>query len=164
MKELLKVVGVIAVLLLGAQCASAADDQVRLAELDAFWSEASRTVKEGDFPGYSATFHQAATLVSGSSKTSYPIAKALARWKPGFMDTKAGKIKASVEFRFSQRIGDETTAHETGIFLYSTVDAEGKPTKAYIHFEALLVKRGGWKMMMEYQKSKATAEEWEKLK
>jgi hypothetical protein len=28
----------------------------------------------------------------------------------------------------------------------------------------LLVKRNGWKTMMEYQKSKATREEWEALK
>ena len=41
------------------------------------------------------------------------------------MDTKAGKIRASVEFRFSQRIGGETTAHETGIFLYTATDADG---------------------------------------
>lgn len=164
MKESLKIVGAVALLLLGAQGACAADDKARLAELDAFWSETSRTVREGDFQGYSATFHEAATLVSGTSRTSYPIAKALARWKQGFMDAKSGRIKASVEFRFSQRIGDGSTAHETGIFLYSTVDADGKPTRAHIHFEALLVKRGGWKMMMEYQKSKATAEEWEKLK
>lgn len=164
MKTFLKFRGFLAITLLVAPSALAADDKARLAELDAYWVEASRTVKEGDFAGYSATFHEAATLVSGSSKTSYPIAKALARWKQGFADTKAGKIKASVEFRFSQRIGDATTAHETGIFIYSTVDADGKATKAYIHFEALLVKRESWKMMMEYQKSKATAEEWEKLK
>jgi hypothetical protein len=164
MKTFFKFCGFLAITLLVAQSAFASDDKARLAELDAYWAEASRTVKEGDFAGYSATFHEAATLVSGSSKTSYPIAKALARWKQGFADTKAGKIKASVEFRFSQRIGDATTAQETGIFLYSSVDAEGKPTKAYIHFEALLVKPESWKMMMEYQKSKATAEEWEKLK
>lgn len=165
MKNALTVVGFFAALLLSGESALAADDQARLAELDAFWKETSRTVKQGDFTGYAATFHEAATLVSGSSKTSQPIARALARWKQGFVDTKAGRIKASVAFRFSQRIGDKTTAHETGIFLYSATDADGKPTKAYIHFEALLVKQEGhWKMMMEYQKSKATTEEWEKLK
>lgn len=53
---------------------------------------------------------------------------------------------------------------KNGVFLYSSTDADGEPTKTYIHFEALLVKRkGSWKMMMEYQKSKAMAEEWEKL-
>ncbi len=150
--------------LLGAQGAFAADEKDRLVELDAYWAEVSRAVREGDFEGYKATCHARGVLVSGTSKTSSPLSKALARWKPGFLDTKAGKIKASVEFRFSQRLGDDTTAHETGIFLYSTVDADGKPGKEYIHFEGLLVKEGGWKILMEYQNSKATRKEWDALK
>ena len=88
--------------------------------------------------------------------------KALERWRQEFLDTKAGKFKANVEFRFSQRLGDETTAHETGIFLYSTRDDPAP--QEYIHFEVLLVKRDNWKTLMEYQKSKATRAEWEALK
>jgi hypothetical protein len=73
-------------------------------------------------------------------------------------------MKASVEFRFSKRISDPSTAHETGIFLYSSGDSGEKPKKEYIHFQALLVKtKGGWKIMMEYQKSKASQVEWNKL-
>jgi hypothetical protein len=70
-------------------------------------------------------------------------------------------MDASVEFRFTRRLSDETTAHETGIFHYATVDAEGNRSGQFVHFEALLVKKDGWKMMMEYQKSVATPEEWE---
>ena len=151
-------------LLLAVPCALTADDKSRLAELEAYWAEVSKAVREGDYEGYRATCHASGVLVSGSSKTSYPLPQALARWKEGFEDTQAGKIKASVQFRFSQRFSDETTAHETGIFLYSTTDADGKSTKAYIHFEALLIKEGRWRIMMEYQKSKATAEAWDKLK
>ena len=33
-----------------------------------------------------------------------------------------------------------------------------------LHLEALLLKRGNWKIMMEYQKSKGTEDEWNKLK
>ncbi|MGB0578073.1 MAG: hypothetical protein ACPGVU_00095 [Limisphaerales bacterium] len=137
----------------------------RIAELDAYWAEVSRSVKAGDFAGYRATCHPQGILVSGNSKTSYPLSKALARWKQGFDDTKAGKMKASVEFRFSQRWGDETTAHETGIFLYSSTNAEGKKSQDYIHLEALLTKTdSGWKILMEFQKSKATAVEFAQLK
>jgi len=39
----------------------------------------------------------------------------------------------------------------------------GTVTKNYIHLEALLLKRGRWKIMMEYQKSKGTEEEWNEL-
>jgi hypothetical protein len=70
-----------------------------------------------------------------------------------------------VSFRFSKRLGDETTAHESGIFLYSWSNAEGKVTNEYIHFEALLRKQPtGWKILMEYQKSKASVDEWDALR
>lgn len=130
-------------------------------ELDAFWAELSRTVAEGDFEGYAATYHPDAILVSGLAGTSYPIAQALDGWKQGFVDTKAGRMEAGVEFRFTQRLSDATTAHETGIFRYSVVGADGQRTEQLIHFEGLLVKKDGWKMVMEYQKSAATPEEWE---
>lgn len=144
---------------------SRADEETRLAELDAYWAEVSRSVKAGDFAGYRATCHPEGILVSGMSRKSYPLTQALTRWKQGFTDTKAGKMKASVEFRFSQRFGDPTTAHETGIFLYKSTNAEGKESADYIHFEGLLTKtENGWKILMEYQKSKATKNAWDKLR
>jgi hypothetical protein len=150
--------------LLAVPPVAATDDTAPLKELNGFWTEVSRTVREGDFEGYKATCHSEGVLVSGVKRTSQPLSKALARWEQDFVDAKSGKTKANVEFRFSQRISDETTAHETGIFLYSSVDASGVVKNEYIHFEVLLVKRNGWKTMMEYQKSKATREEWEALK
>ncbi len=140
------------------------EDCARVAELDDYWAEVSRCVKEGDFEGYKATFHQDGIFVSGSRNEAYPISQALERWQQDFTDTKSGTITASVEFRFSKRLGDETTAHETGMFFYSRVNADGTRRTYYIHFEALLIKRGTWKAMMEYQKSQATEEEWDKLK
>ena len=144
-------------------------DQLRIAEIDkSYWAEISRSVKEGDFEGYKATCHENAVLVttSGKNKLSYPMTAALARWKQGFLDTKQGKQMDNVRFRFSQRIGDETTAHETGIFYFTSHDAKGKLiSEGYTHLEALLVKRGDkWLCLMEYQKSKATREEWDALK
>ena len=129
-------------------------------ELDAFWAEVARTVSEGDFDGYSATYHPDAVLVSQASNTSYPIASALKGWHQGFVDTAEGHVKANVEFRFTSRINDDTTAHETGIFHYSAIPEDGDATDQYVHFEALLVKKDGWKMMMEYQQTPATQEEW----
>ena len=140
-------------------------DQARLAELDAYWAVVSRAVNEGDFEAYTATCHPEGVLVSGSKRMSQPLAKALARWKQEFLDTRAGKIKASVEFRFSKRLGDATTAHESGIFRY-TSQAPGAPPKTeHIHLEALLVKKtDGWKILMENQKGPASEAEWEALK
>ena len=143
---------------------SGTGSEERIKELDAYWAEVSRSVREGDFQGYKATCHEEGVLVSGTNNLSYPLSDALARWEKDFTATKEGKIKASVEFRFSQRIGDTTTAHETGIFLYSSGDPGENSKDEYIHFQALLVKRkGSWKIMMEYQKSKASQAEWNEL-
>lgn len=131
-------------------------------ELDAYWAEVSRTVAEGDFEGYAALYHRDAVLVSLASNTSYPIASALAGWKQGFDDTRDGSAKAGVSFRFTQRLHDETTAHETGIFRYSLEPTGEDPIDVMVHFEGLLVKKDGeWRMLMEYQKQPATAAEWE---
>ena len=141
-----------------------AGDEARLAELNAYWSEVSRSVNEGDFEGYRATCHPDGILISGSKSTCYPLAEALKRWKVEFDDTKAGKIKASVEFRLSKRWGDATTAHETGMFCYSATDADGQAKTAYIFLEALLIKKDGkWLILMENQKSEGTIEDWNKL-
>lgn len=143
------------------------NDSLRIAELNQYWAEISRTVAEGDFEGYAAAYHEDAVVVftTGENKTSVSIAKALANWKPGFIDTKAGKTANSVAFRFSQRVGSETTAHETGIFAFRSKDGTGKTSpKQYVHFDALLIKRDTmWLMVMEYQKYKATEEEWNLL-
>jgi hypothetical protein len=140
---------------------SVVESQV-VAELDDYWAEMARTVAEGDFEGYSRLYHPDAVLVSLGSGTSYPIARALAGWERGFVDTRAGRAQASVTFRFTQRLHDETTAHETGIFRYTLDPEDGDPTTALLHFEGLLVRKdGAWLMVMEYQKQPATEEEWE---
>lgn len=131
-------------------------------ELDAAYAEMSRTVQEGDFEGYAALYHPDAVLVNRLSGESYPIASALAGWKPGFDATRDGQMKASVEFRFTQRLADATTAHDTGIFRYVAQSGTAEPQVALIHFESLFVKQDGtWLMVMEYQKSVATEAEWE---
>lgn len=134
-------------------------------EVDALWDAMSSTVASGDFEGYAALYHEDAVLVNGISEESYPIANALDGWKQGFVDTKAGKMSASVEFRFSKRLHSEDTAHDTGIFHY-TSQMEGEEAQSiYVHFQGLLVKNDGeWKLVMEYQESIATIEEWEDLK
>ena len=136
----------------------------RLEELDAYWAEVSRTVKEGDFEGYAATCHEDGVLISGKKGTSYLLSKALQKWKTEFDQTKAGTMEASVEFRLSKRWGDADTAHEVGMFRYAQNVGKGEERVAYIHLEALLVKKDGWKILMENQKREGTEEEWDKLK
>ncbi len=139
-------------------------EPARLAELDAYWKEVSRAVNQGDFPAYQATCHPKGVLVAGSKKVSYPLSQALNRWKTEFVDTKAGDIEASVEFRFAHRYGDTQTAHESGVFLYTQKKKDGEPNPEYLAFEALLVKENDkWQMLMEYHIKAVTKEEWDKL-
>jgi ketosteroid isomerase-like protein len=150
-----------ALLLLTGAAAPPVQGQVT-AELDRYWAEVSRTVAEGDFEGYAATYHPDAVLVSLGSRNSYPISQALAGWKNGFDQTQAGRMKAGVEFRFSRRLNDAATAHDTGMFRYFSQETGAQPQVVLLHFEALLVKKdGAWKMMMEFQKAPATEAEWE---
>ncbi|MCE7995175.1 MAG: nuclear transport factor 2 family protein [Roseivirga sp.] len=139
----------------------------RIPELDQYWTKLSKTVREGDFEGYSSLYHKDAVIIftTGSNKVSVAVAEALAGWKQGFAKTKAGEQKDNVEFRFSQRIGNANTAHETGIFHFTSVDNSGKTlTDILVHFEMLFVKKDGvWLSTMEYQKSTATQAEWEAL-
>lgn len=147
---------------------SSITDTARLADLDAYWEELARTVNEGDFEGYSNAYHEDAVVVFavGQNKSSVPIATALANWKQGFMNTKAGKQFDKVAFRLSQRIGNETTAHETGIFHFQSKNNKGEITNdAYVHFEMLLVKKdNSWIALMEYQKETATQNQWDAIK
>ena len=144
------------------------NDSTRIDEINQYWKELSRTVVEGDFEGYKSTYHEDAVIIfaTGKNKSTIPLAKALAGWKQGFEDTKNGKVKSGVKFRFTQRIGDATTAHETGIFHYWSKDSSGKTlADEYVHFEMLMIKREGkWLAMMEYQKNIASEEEWKTLK
>ncbi|WP_022835073.1 YybH family protein [Salisaeta longa] len=132
------------------------------AALDAFWETAARTVRTGDFEGYAALYHEDAVLVNGLSGRSYPIEKALQQWKPGFAATRRGERTARVSFRFTERRLGASTAHVTGIFRYAAAPEGTSPTPSYIHFEALLVRtQGAWQWLMEYQKARATAAEWD---
>jgi len=142
---------------------SAATAQSITEELDTYWAEVSRTVAEGDFEGYSAIYHPDAVLVFATRDESVSLETALAGWKSGFDQTKAGDLTASVDFRFSKRLVSETTAYEEGIFHYQAVSEDG-PSGAMVHFSALSVKRNGrWLMLMENQISIATQEEWDAL-
>ena len=75
--------------------------------------------------------------------------------------TAEGRAERDLEFRFTRRIHSETSAHETGMFRYSSVEG-GTRRVVTIHFTAALVKVNGvWLQLLEYQDSDATDAEWE---
>lgn len=163
--DLLTVLAALAVLV-GAP-ATPLDGQVSArtsAELNAFWNESERTVREGDFQAYAALYHPDAVLVRSGSGDSVPIGTALTGWREGFEQTARGEAAAELEIRIGTRLASASTSHETGIFRYESRPAVGAPTVALVHFEALVVKvDGSWLWMMEFQKGPATEAQWEAL-
>lgn len=135
-----------------------------LAEIDAYWREVERSVREGDHAAYCATVHPDAVIISGSKQASYPLEQALLRWQKDFENTKSGELKGDVRFRFAKRYRDTETALESGVFRYISMPREGAPTTDYVAFEALLVKKDDrWLMLMENQVGAVTEEAWEAL-
>jgi len=140
-----------------------AEDSV-INELNAAWNKLEQTVSNGDFRSFKSVYHRDAVLVNGISKSSYPIKKAFEGWQQGFTDTKSGEITAHLDVKFSERIFDEFSAHETGVFHYYTINKKGQQSDTYVHFESLWVKKNNrWIMMMEYQKSRSDETEWNTL-
>ena len=142
-----------------------AQETIVALELDSAWQKLKKTISKGDFRSFKSVYHRDAIFVNGISKKSYPIKNAFEGWKQGFDDTKSGIISAHLDVRFSQRLYDNFSAHETGIFHYYTINKEGKQSDSYVHFESLWVKKNNkWLMIMEYQKSRTDKDEWDVLK
>ena len=133
------------------------------AEIDRdVWSVLVTTVATDDIVGMGATYFPDAVLVSPQSTA--PIKTTLERWGRDMAAAKAKGSKASVEFRFSRRQDDATTAFEAGIFKYTVVDKSGAGAPKYYPFEQLLVKTNGkWRVLMERQFAEVTQAAWDKL-
>lgn len=148
---------------------STADDRLqdndRIEELDLYWAALAKAAKEGDFEGMKSLYHPDAVVVKPD--TTFAVSEAFKiRWKKEIMEVKNGKRANTLEFRFSKRIGDETTAFEKGIYSYTSIETSTGRTlgDGYVHFETLLVKLNDqWLALMEYQKTAATEAEWVSL-
>lgn len=126
------------------------------------WQAVAKSVVDDDIVAMGRVYHPAAVLVSKDGTT--PIATALDRWGRDMVTAKTNGVKASVEFRFTTRQDDATTAFEAGAFRYATTDKAGVTTPGYVRFEALLVKgAGGWQMVMERQLEAITESAWNAL-
>jgi hypothetical protein len=139
-----------------------AEEKIEAFSTDSLYEELIRTVVENDFDGMAATYHKDAVLVS--PKSTALISNVIPRWRADGEKLKASGGRATLSFRFKRRQVDETTAFEQGIFRYGTMDAEGKESIAFVHFEDLnLLIIGKWHTIMERQMGAATADEWNAL-
>lgn len=133
------------------------------AEIDRdVWSVFVATVAADDIVGMGRAYFPDAVLVS--PKGTRPIKATLEGWGRDMVAAKARGDKATVEFRFSRRQDDSTTAFEAGIFKYTVVARSGASTPKFYPFEELLVKTDGkWRVLMERQFDLVTEDAWDKL-
>jgi ketosteroid isomerase-like protein len=132
------------------------------AELDALWADVARSVATGDADLYLSTYHPDAIFVSARRGITRTVAEDVEANRAAWNDTRDGRARRSVEFRFTERLSSATSAHEVGIFRYASTEADGTTRVALIHFQAALVKKDGvWLQLLELQMSDATAAEWE---
>ena len=133
------------------------------AEIDRdVWSVFVATVAADDIVGMGRAYFPDAVLVS--PKGTRPIKATLEGWGRDMVAAKSRGDRATVEFRFSRRQDDSTTAFEAGIFKYAVIARSGASTPKFYPFEELLVKTDGkWRVLMERQFDLVTEDAWDKL-
>jgi len=126
------------------------------------WTVITRTVANADIDGMAATYHPDAVVVLPGR--TVPIGEQIPRWGKGMVDAAQRRETASVEFRFSRRVDNATTAFETGMFKYTVTDSTGKSTPYHIPMEVLLVQvNGKWRILMERQFAATDLAAWNQL-
>jgi hypothetical protein len=126
------------------------------------WSVFVATVASDDIVRMGEAYFPNAVLVTPSGTA--PIKETLDRWGRDMVAAKAKGNTATVEFRFSRRQDDASTAFEAGIFKYTVIEKSGVRTPKFYPFEALLGKANGkWRVLMERQFAEVTQAEWDKL-
>ena len=126
------------------------------------WSVFVATVAADDIIRMGEAYFPNAVVVMPSGTS--PIKDTLDRWGRDMVAAKAKGNTATVEFRFSRRQDDATTAFEAGIFKYTVIEKSGTRTSKFYPFEALLGKANGrWRVLMERQFAEVTQTEWDKL-
>jgi ketosteroid isomerase-like protein len=126
------------------------------------WFVFVATVAADDIVGMGRAYFPDAVLVS--PKETRPIKETLEGWGRDMVAARARGDKATVEFRFSRRQDDSTTAFEAGIFKYTVIAKSGASTSKFYPFEELLVKTNGkWRVLMERQFDLVTQDAWDRL-
>ena len=126
------------------------------------WSVFVATVAADDIVGMGNVYFPDAVLVR--PRGTQPIKQTLEGWGRDMVAAKARGSRATVEFRFSRRQDDASTAFDAGIFKYSVIEKSGASVSKFYPFEELIAKMDGkWRVLMERQFTEVTQEEWDKL-
>ena len=126
------------------------------------WSVFVATVAADDIVGMGNVYFPDAVLVT--PRATRPIKEALDGWGRDMVTAKAKGNRATVEFRFSRRQDDASSAFEAGIFKYTVIEKSGASSPKFYPFEQLLAKTNGkWRILMERQFAEVTQDAWDKL-
>jgi ketosteroid isomerase-like protein len=153
----------VCVLVAGSAGASQAPATSSTQELNReIWSVLAATVANDDIAGMGAVYFPNAVLVSPTGTTA--IKDTLERWGRDMAAAKAKGNRAAVEFRFTQRLDNATTAFDAGLFKYTVIEKAGAASSKYYPFEILLAKTNGkWLILMERQFAEVSQGAWDKL-
>lgn len=134
-----------------------------VAELDVFWTGVVKSVVEWSLPAQKATYHPDAVGVYGTAD-SYTTGSVWSGFAKREVDTSAVEApnrRRILEFRFSLRVHDASTAHEVGLYHFWAEGGE----HYYGPVDSYLVKKDGrWLILVEIQvKPPVTKADWDAL-
>lgn len=115
------------------------------------WVPYSKAFAEGKVNDYIALHSKSLLRVMGDLKFVDPYDGFVKNMQEMFDSLKQQNARVSIQFRFTERIANQDTASERGIYEFVMTDAKGKVTKNYSRFHNFLKKEGGkWKIVMDY--------------
>jgi hypothetical protein len=134
-----------------------------VAELDEFWAGVVKSVTQWSLAAQKATYHPDAVGVYGTvaSYTTELIWAGYADLEADSTTTEDPQPRRILEFRFSSRVHDASTAHEVGLYHYWD---EGRE-HYYGTLDSYLVKKDGrWVILVEIQfEPGVTKAEWDAM-
>lgn len=115
------------------------------------WVPYSKAFAEGKVNDYIALHSKSLLRVMGDLKFVDPYDGFTKNMQEMFANLAKQNVKVTIQFRFTERIANQDTASERGIYEFVMTDPKGKVTKNYSRFHNFLKKEGGkWKIVMDY--------------
>lgn len=118
------------------------------------WLPFIKAYTEGKADDYIALHSKNLIRPMGDSRRIDPYDKWAAGTRGMFKSFAERGTKVAIDFRFLERIANDDTASERGIYEFSLTNAKGETQKYYGKFHVILKKEAGrWTILMDYDSS-----------
>lgn len=118
------------------------------------WLPFIQAFSEGNADAYIGLHSKHLIRPMGDAKRIEPYDKWSAGTRGMFKSFADRGTKVGIDFRFLERIANDDTASERGIFEFSLTNPKGETQKSYGKFHVILRKdEGKWKILMDYDSS-----------